>query len=96
MTRLAASIVWPHPSHAAATHHRARECQVTCRPTVFASSWSQARVQGESTTMGTLSQADEAQLKAQLQDAVVAATERCLYHSAKWCVARVPLPSAVC
>jgi len=36
--------------------------------------------------MGGLSQADEAQLKAQLQDAVVSATERCLYHSAKWCV----------
>lgn len=36
--------------------------------------------------MGTLSEADEAQLKAQLQDAVVASTERCLYHSAKWWV----------
>ena len=36
--------------------------------------------------MGTLSQADEAQLKAQLQDAVISCTERCLYHSAKWCV----------
>ncbi|KAF2793821.1 cell division cycle protein-like protein 23 [Melanomma pulvis-pyrius CBS 109.77] len=34
--------------------------------------------------MATLSQADEAQLKAQLQDAVVSCTERCLYHSAKW------------
>jgi len=33
-----------------------------------------------------LSKADETQLKAQLQDAVVACTERCLYHSAKWCV----------
>ena len=38
------------------------------------------------TTMGTLSQADEAKLKAQLQEAVVDCTERCLYHSAKWCV----------
>jgi anaphase-promoting complex subunit 8 len=38
--------------------------------------------------MGTLSQADEAQLKAQLQDAVIGCTERCLYHSAKWCVLR--------
>jgi len=36
--------------------------------------------------MGTLSQADEAKLKAQLQEAVVDCTERCLYHSAKWCV----------
>ena len=36
--------------------------------------------------MGTLSQADEAQLKAQLQGAVIGCTERCLYHSAKWCV----------
>jgi anaphase-promoting complex subunit 8 len=36
--------------------------------------------------MGALSQADEAQLKAQLRDAVAACTERCLYHSAKWCV----------
>ncbi|KAH9882639.1 hypothetical protein J1614_000875 [Plenodomus biglobosus] len=34
--------------------------------------------------MGALSPADEAQLKAQLQDAVVSSTERCLYHSAKW------------
>ncbi|KAF1962488.1 TPR-like protein [Byssothecium circinans] len=34
--------------------------------------------------MATLSQADEAQLKAQLQDAVVSCTERCLYQSAKW------------
>jgi len=34
--------------------------------------------------MGTLSPADEAQLKAQLQDAVIGCTERCLYHSAKW------------
>lgn len=37
--------------------------------------------------MGTLSQAEEAQLKAQLQDAVVACNERCLYQSAKWYVA---------
>lgn len=37
--------------------------------------------------MGTLSQADEAQLKAQLQDAVVACSERCLSQSAKWYVA---------
>lgn len=36
--------------------------------------------------MSMLTPAGEAQLKAQLQDAVVAATERCLYHSAKWCV----------
>lgn len=34
--------------------------------------------------MGLLSQADQAQLKAQLEDAVVSCTERCLYHSAKW------------
>jgi anaphase-promoting complex subunit 8 len=34
--------------------------------------------------MSSLSQADEAQLKAQLQDAVMACTERCLYQSAKW------------
>ncbi|KAF2467831.1 TPR-like protein, partial [Lindgomyces ingoldianus] len=34
--------------------------------------------------MSTLSPADEAQLKAQLQDAVVSCTERCLYQSAKW------------
>jgi hypothetical protein len=47
------------------------------------------------TTMGTLSQADEAKLKAQLQDAVVACTERCLYHSAKWCVDMLS-PSDVC
>jgi anaphase-promoting complex subunit 8 len=36
--------------------------------------------------MSTLSKADEAQLKAQLQAAVAACTERGLYHSAKWCV----------
>ncbi|KAH7071198.1 hypothetical protein BKA63DRAFT_517518 [Paraphoma chrysanthemicola] len=36
--------------------------------------------------MGALSPADEAQLKAQLRDAVEACTDRCLYHSAKWCV----------
>lgn len=34
--------------------------------------------------MSALSPADEAQLKAQLQDAVVSCTERCLYNSAKW------------
>ncbi|KAF1996490.1 anaphase-promoting complex subunit CDC23 [Amniculicola lignicola CBS 123094] len=34
--------------------------------------------------MGSLSHADEVQLKAQLQDAVGACTERCLYQSAKW------------
>ncbi|PSN74326.1 cell division cycle protein-like protein 23 [Corynespora cassiicola Philippines] len=34
--------------------------------------------------MSSLSAADEAQLKAQLQDAVLSCTERCLYHSAKW------------
>ncbi|KAF2746028.1 anaphase-promoting complex subunit CDC23 [Sporormia fimetaria CBS 119925] len=34
--------------------------------------------------MSGLSKADEAQLKAQLQHAVVACTERCLYQSAKW------------
>ncbi|KAF2844953.1 cell division cycle protein-like protein 23 [Plenodomus tracheiphilus IPT5] len=34
--------------------------------------------------MGALSPADEAQLTAQLHDAVVSSTERCLYHSAKW------------
>ncbi|KAJ4309929.1 Anaphase-promoting complex subunit 8 [Neodidymelliopsis sp. IMI 364377] len=34
--------------------------------------------------MSALSPAEEAQLKAQLQDAVVSCTERCLYHSAKW------------
>ncbi|KAF2728163.1 anaphase-promoting complex subunit CDC23 [Polyplosphaeria fusca] len=34
--------------------------------------------------MAALSQADEAQLKAQLQDAVVSCTDRCLYQSAKW------------
>ncbi|CAO2647137.1 Nn.00g080590.m01.CDS01 [Neocucurbitaria sp. VM-36] len=45
--------------------------------------------------MGTLSQADEAQLKAQLQDAVVASTERCLFHSAKWAAELLnSLPSA--
>ncbi|KAF1937000.1 anaphase-promoting complex subunit CDC23 [Clathrospora elynae] len=45
--------------------------------------------------MGTLSQADEAQLKAQLQDAVVGCTERCLYHSAKWAAELLDsLPSA--
>jgi anaphase-promoting complex subunit 8 len=36
-----------------------------------------------------LSHADEAQLKAQLQHAVVSCTERCLYNSAKWCVSHV-------
>jgi anaphase-promoting complex subunit 8 len=41
--------------------------------------------------MGTLSPADEAQLKAQLQDAVIGCTERCLYHSAKWCVLWFPV-----
>ncbi|KAF1847748.1 cell division cycle protein-like protein 23 [Cucurbitaria berberidis CBS 394.84] len=45
--------------------------------------------------MGTLSPADEAQLKAQLQDAVVASTERCLFHSAKWAAELLnALPSA--
>lgn len=45
--------------------------------------------------MGTLSQADEAQLKAQLQDAVIGCTERCLYHSAKWAAELLnSLPSA--
>ena len=34
--------------------------------------------------MAILSQADEAQLKGQLQDAVVACTDRSLYQSAKW------------
>lgn len=34
--------------------------------------------------MGSLSAAQEAQLKVQLQDAVVCCTERCLYNSAKW------------
>ncbi|KAF2705802.1 cell division cycle protein-like protein 23 [Pleomassaria siparia CBS 279.74] len=34
--------------------------------------------------MSTLSAADEAHLKAQLQDAVTSCTERCLFHSAKW------------
>ncbi|KAJ4293392.1 Anaphase-promoting complex subunit 8 [Kalmusia sp. IMI 367209] len=34
--------------------------------------------------MGSLSQADAAQLKAQLQDAVVCCTERGLYQSSKW------------
>lgn len=45
--------------------------------------------------MSTLSPADEAQLKAQLQAAVVACTERCLYHSAKWCV-ESPCIAAAC
>jgi hypothetical protein len=45
-----------------------------------------ARNHSERLDMSSLSPADEAQLKAQLQDAVVACTERCLYHSAKWCV----------
>ncbi|KAF2245933.1 cell division cycle protein-like protein 23 [Trematosphaeria pertusa] len=45
--------------------------------------------------MGTLSQADEAQLKAQLQDAAVSCTERCLYQSAKWAAELLnSLPSA--
>ncbi|KAF2685246.1 TPR-like protein [Lentithecium fluviatile CBS 122367] len=45
--------------------------------------------------MATLSQADEAQLKAQLQDAVVSCTERCLYQSAKWAAELLTsLPSA--
>ncbi|KAJ8109753.1 hypothetical protein OPT61_g7231 [Boeremia exigua] len=34
--------------------------------------------------MSALSPAEEAQLKAQLQDAVASCTERCLYNSAKW------------
>ncbi|KAF2816219.1 cell division cycle protein [Mytilinidion resinicola] len=34
--------------------------------------------------MGTLSASDQAQLKAQLQDAVTSCTDRCLYQSAKW------------
>ncbi|KAF2269414.1 anaphase-promoting complex subunit CDC23 [Lojkania enalia] len=34
--------------------------------------------------MRVLSAADEAQIKAHLQDAVLSCTERCLYHSAKW------------
>ncbi|OCK82167.1 cell division cycle protein-like protein 23 [Lepidopterella palustris CBS 459.81] len=34
--------------------------------------------------MGTLSESDTAQLKAQLQDAVTSCTDRCLYQSAKW------------
>ncbi|KAF2826719.1 TPR-like protein [Ophiobolus disseminans] len=34
--------------------------------------------------MSALSQGEQTQLKRQLQDAVVACTERCLYHSAKW------------
>jgi anaphase-promoting complex subunit 8 len=34
--------------------------------------------------MSALAPADEVQLKAQLQNAVVACTERCLYNSAKW------------
>lgn len=37
-----------------------------------------------SATMSALSPAEEAQLKAQLQDAVISCTERCLYNSAKW------------
>jgi hypothetical protein len=36
--------------------------------------------------MSALSPADEGQLQAQLQAAVLACSERCLYHSAKWCV----------
>ena len=34
--------------------------------------------------MSALSQAEEAKLNTQLQDAVVSCTQRCLYHSAKW------------
>ncbi|KAL1596976.1 Anaphase-promoting complex subunit 8 [Paraconiothyrium brasiliense] len=34
--------------------------------------------------MGSLSQADAAQLKAQLQDAVICCSERGLYHASKW------------
>ncbi|KAL6704493.1 Anaphase-promoting complex subunit 8 [Coniothyrium glycines] len=34
--------------------------------------------------MGSLTPAEEAQLKAQLQDAVTGCTERCLYQAAKW------------
>ncbi|KAH8732102.1 anaphase promoting complex subunit 8 [Phaeosphaeriaceae sp. PMI808] len=46
--------------------------------------------------MGALSPADEAQLKVQLQDAVVACTERCLYHSAKWAAELLnSLPSTI-
>jgi hypothetical protein len=36
--------------------------------------------------MGSLSKSDEAQLKAQLEDAVISCNERCLYQSAKWSV----------
>ena len=36
--------------------------------------------------MGSLSKAEEAQLKAQLEDAVISCNERCLYQSAKWYV----------
>jgi anaphase-promoting complex subunit 8 len=34
--------------------------------------------------MTALSKADEAQMQARLQDAVVSCNDRCLYHSAKW------------
>ncbi|CAI6297434.1 unnamed protein product [Periconia digitata] len=45
--------------------------------------------------MSSLSQAEEARLKAQLQDAVVSCTERCLYQSAKWAAELLnSLPSA--
>lgn len=43
--------------------------------------------------MSALSQAEEAQLKAQLQDAVVSCTERCLYNSAKWYAAPQLVPT---
>lgn len=39
--------------------------------------------------MGSLSQADAAQLKAQLQDAVICCTERGLYQASKWYVCLV-------
>lgn len=42
-------------------------------------------------TMGTLSPADEAQLKAQLCAAVVACSDRGLYHASKWCAANPKL-----
>ena len=38
--------------------------------------------------MGSLSQADAAQLKAQLQDAVICCTERGLYQASKWYAGR--------
>ncbi|KAF2279913.1 TPR-like protein [Westerdykella ornata] len=45
--------------------------------------------------MGTLSKADEAILKAQLQDAVISCNDRCLYQSAKWAAELLnSLPSA--